>query len=155
MTNLDTRGNIGAMSEIVMNFDGSCWPNPGGKAGAGVVLTCDGKPLETIAEVIGTGPEYSNNYAELYAAMLGFENIYCILLENPNIQYNIFVRGDSQLAINLLIGRFKARKDKLYYPAYIKAADRLKEIKKLAKSVTFLWVPRELNTEADALSTSN
>jgi ribonuclease HI len=139
------------MSDYVLHFDGSISKNPNGIAAYGYVVRKNGEIWADGSESLGSGP-YSNNYAELYGAYKGLE----IISQHVEPGDRIFVRGDSQLAINLLHRRFRARQDKLYYPAY-KLADTL--IRKLRNElkcfVSFEWLPRELNQEADKLSKWN
>jgi ribonuclease HI len=135
------------MSEYILNFDGSISKNPGGIAACGYVIKKDGVKYDSDAYVIGEGP-YSNNYAEFYGAYLGLQYIYFIAQPNDKI----FIRGDSQLAINVLAGKWKSDSLKLYYPAYEKADNMTKLLRKMGCYVDFSWVPRKMNQEADELS---
>jgi ribonuclease HI len=134
-----------------LNFDGSCWPNPGGKAGYGYVIH-DGDVIHTDSGIIGTGPEFSNNYAEFFALHKALEKIYEILANESFPKTSIRVYGDSKLVINIMNRKWKVQTDKLYYPAKLEASlsqDSL-FIKKV--EIKYIWVPREKNTEADILS---
>ena len=137
------------MSDYSMFFDGSCGPkNPGPTGGYGYIIHKDGRfyakesgPL--VAEML------SNNYAEFYAVYKGLEFLDLVLEKGDRL----FVRGDSQLVINIMNGKFKGRSSSLYYPAYEKAHNVRKSITKKYIPVSFDWVPREYNKEADTLST--
>jgi ribonuclease HI len=134
-----------------LNFDGSCWPNPGGKAGYGYVIH-DGDVTYTDSGIIGTGPEFSNNYAEFFALHKALEKIYEILANESFPKASIRVYGDSKLVINIMKDVWKSKTEKLYFEAFRLAFDS--EIKLLCKKVDikYVWVPREKNTEADVLS---
>jgi ribonuclease HI len=135
------------MSEYVLNFDGSISKNPGGFAACGYVLKKNGVIIDQEAYKIGEGP-FSNNYAEFYGAYLGLQEARWLVEPKDKI----FVRGDSQLAINVLAGRWKSDSLKLYYPAYEKADNITKLLRKMGCYVDFSWVPRKMNQEADELS---
>jgi ribonuclease HI len=138
------------MSEYILNFDGSISKNPGGIAACGFVFKKDGVKYDSTSYIIGEGP-YSNNYAEFYGAYLGLQYIYFIAQPKDKI----FVRGDSQLAINVLAHKWKSDPLKLYYPAYEKADNVTKALRKMGCYVDFSWVPRKQNMEADELSKYN
>ncbi len=136
------------VSEFVLNFDGSCYPNPNGLAACGYVIKRNGIIVSRSAYKIGTGP-YSNNYAEFYGAFMGLHEI-SALLAHPKDR--IFVRGDSQLAINVLKKSYRPKAESLYFPAYQLAAKALNDLRGMGCTVMLDWIPRNLNTEADELS---
>lgn len=137
------------MDTYTLHFDGSCGPkNPGGTAAFAYTIHKNGLALTNGREVIGTGPAMSNNLAEF--AGLGFALRRCSLLAKHGDIIN--VRGDSQLVINIMGGRWKAKADKLYYPAYECAAKELRYLRLSRILVNLDWIPREQNTEADILS---
>ena len=85
----------------------------------------------------------SNNVAE-YAALcevLGF------LLEKQYEATSIEVRSDSALVVNQMSGKWKFRRG-LYRDKHLEA----KRLRDQFKDITFRWVPREDNEEADRLS---
>jgi len=137
------------MSDYSMHFDGSCGPkNPGPTGGYGVVIKREGTLVYSesgplVAELL------SNNYAEFYAVYKGL--VWADLVLNKGDR--LFVRGDSQLVINIMSGKFKGKSSSLYYPAYEKAKNALTSIRSRYVNVSFDWVPREMNKEADSLST--
>jgi len=73
---------MNSVKTFSLNFDGSCWPNPGGKAGYGYVIH-DGDVTYTDSGIIGTGPEFSNNYAEFFALQKRWKKFMKFLLTNP------------------------------------------------------------------------
>lgn len=138
------------MDVYTLHFDGSCGPkNPGGTAAYGFTLERAGEMLESGDGVIGTGPEMSNNLAEfsaLNAGLLAFNRHY---LGGRAV---LNVRGDSQLVINILSRKWKARENTLYWAAYVNADREARAVRRKGVVVNFDWIPRELNTQCDELS---
>lgn len=129
---------------IVVHFDGACEPqNPEGVATWGFVVYANGKEIHSDCGVVGEGQGMSNNVAEFTAMAKALE----WLLENGFADAKVTVRGDSQLAVNLINGVWTA-KGGLYYPYYLKA----RELASKFSSIRFEWVPRERNEVADGLS---
>jgi ribonuclease HI len=83
----------------------------------------------------------TNNVAEYEALMAAAQ-----WLVDEGIEDKIVIKGDSELVIKQMKGQYKVSSatSKKYVP----------EIKKLlqGKDVSFSWVPREENEEADGLS---
>ncbi|MDD2453202.1 ribonuclease HI family protein [Aminivibrio sp.] len=118
------------------HFDGASRGNPG-EAGAGAVLLKeDGTPLWECAQPLG---KRTNNEAEYLALILLLEEA-----ERRSIAADI--RGDSQLVVNQVTGKWKINEPRLR-----QLADRAVDLLKKTKS-TLAWVPREENTAADRLS---
>lgn len=118
-------------------FDGASRGNPG-PAGAGALLVDgSGTAVWKKAEYLGYK---TNNEAEYAAAIL--------LLQEAARRgvKKLTVRGDSQLAVNQLAGKWKISKPHLKELAR-QAWDAAAGIE-----VVFEWVPREQNSKADALS---
>jgi len=85
----------------------------------------------------------SNNVAE-YAALCEALRF----LENRNMTQSLIeVRRDSRLLVNQMAGEWKFHKG-LYEQKYLEAKELVKNFGK----ISFKWVPREKNEEADALS---
>ena len=127
---------------ITIYFDGLCYPkNPGGVAAYGYLVYRDEELLWKGFGGVGQGRGMTNNVAEyegLKAAALW--------LVDEGIEDKIVIKGDSELVIKQMKGQYKVSSatSKKYVP----------EIKKLleGKDVSFAWVPREENEEADKLS---
>lgn len=127
-------------------FDGLCEPiNPGGVATYGFVAYDRRKKVQEGCGLVGAGMlgnNVSNNVAEYTGVIRGME---CLLATGHCGKLD--VRGDSQLAIRQLLGLYAVRA-----PRLIPLHNRVLELKKGFKVVTFEWIPRDLNEAADALS---
>ena len=135
---------------IELYFDGSCIQNPDGQMGFGVLLI----DLQTKDRVELYGGELpckgnTNNVAEYRALLMGlnklFEYNFC----------NVTIKGDSQLVINQISGKWKIKKNtNSYYTEY--ALETIEIIKSLFIKnnikFRFEWIPREQNEDADRLS---
>ena len=127
-------------------FDGACEPiNPGGKASFGIVIECDGETIHETSGIIGSGPAMSNNVAE-YA---GISEIFGYLL-SIEAKGEVFIKGDSNMVVEQLNGRWKARGG-LYFDFYKRAKEQLAKLKQNC-TVTIQWIPREENDRCDRLS---
>lgn len=117
-------------------FDGASRGNPG-LAGAGACLIDSGKIIWKRAIYLGVK---TNNEAE-YAALL-------CLLEGAREKSvsEIEIRGDSRLVVSQV-----GRKWKINFPHLRELASRAWELMD-GMDVRLVWVPREENTVADALS---
>ena len=131
---------------IVVYFDGLCEPkNPGGVATYGFVATQDGKKIYE-----GRGlackpydPAATNNVAEYTGVVKALE----WLVDQGRTKEPVIVRGDSQLVINQATGAWKVKS-----PSIASLNARVRELFFKFSSLTFEWVPREQNREADALT---
>lgn len=135
------------MEHYKLNFDGSCWPNPGGTATYGFALSHRGVVIQSGHGVIGTGPEMSNNVSEFFALAKGLEAFIEMGLPSSHLR----VLGDSQLVIKIMNKHWKA-KTGLYVSAYEKALTALRKLRHSGTVVTMDWCPREQNTLCDELS---
>lgn len=130
--------------KVITHFDGACEPkNPNGIATFGFVIYVDGRKVHEGYGVVGEGKGMSNNVAEFSGLVAAME----WLIENGYSEAEVIVRGDSQLAINLMKGTWCARGG-MYYPYFRKAV----ELAEKFRNIRFEWVPRSQNEEADRLS---
>ncbi len=88
------------------------------------------------------GDNVSNNIAEYTGIVKGMESLLA-----AGLCGKLEVRGDSQLAIRQLQGLYSVRA-----PRLMPLHSRVVELAKGFRSVTYKWVPRDLNDAADALS---
>ena len=131
------------MKPIEIYFDGCCQPvNPGGHGGAGYMIST-GKETIKNSIYLGCGELMNCNVAEYRALILSLHDTLAFGLQDEQI----VASGDSQLVIMQMKGEWRA-KGGIYYPHYIEARNLAKKFKNL----TFSWIPREENYEADYLS---
>jgi ribonuclease HI len=129
---------------IEVYIDGLTQPyNPGGVATYGFIIYENNIKIFEESKVIGKGPWASNNLAE-YSALINALNF--LLKENKQNE-EIIIKSDSKLLVNQMNGKWKCHGG-LYVKKYYEA----KEILKNFKNIKFVWIPRELNKEADELS---
>ena len=132
----------GGENLITVYFDGLCYPkNPGGIAAYGYLIYRDGDIIHKGFGAVGEGKGMTNNVAE-------YEGLKAALhwIVDNGIDEEIVVKGDSQLVIKQMKGdwEIKSTTSKKYAP----------EIRKLlvGRKSSFVWIPREENEMADALS---
>jgi ribonuclease HI len=127
-------------SELVIYCDGGARGNPGPAAIGAVVLDPSTDPptrLATVSERIGVA---TNNVAEYRALVAALE------AARGFPARRVRVRADSQLLIRQLEGRYRVKQAHLK-PYFERARALLAEY----EDVDLAHVPREQNTEADAL----
>ena len=127
-------------SELVIYCDGGARGNPGPAAIGAVVLDPSTDPptrVATVSERIGVA---TNNVAEYRALVAALE----AAREFP--ARRIRVRADSQLLVRQLEGRYRVKQAHLR-PYF----ERARELLSAYEDVDLAHVPREQNTEADAL----
>jgi ribonuclease HI len=127
---------------ITAYFDGLCYPkNPCGVAAYGYLIYRDGEIIHRGFRAVGEGKGMTNNVAEYEGLKAA-----AMWLHDNGIEEKILIKGDSQLVMKQMKGEWQVNSatSKKYVP----------EIKLLLQGmdVTFQWVPREKNEEADKLS---
>jgi len=123
-------------------IDGLCEPvNPGGTACIGYIIKKEGKVLAKTSQVVGRGKGMTNNVAEYTALIQALEKIQQL----GSARQEILVRSDSKLVVNQMNGNWEV-KAPLILPLNRKAKTMTTTM-----NIKFNWVPREQNTEADAL----
>lgn len=138
---------------IELYFDGACEPiNPGGTASYGWLLKQDGKILQSGSGIVGTGEGMTNNVAEYYGLIEGAKAF--LKLKSSE---KLIIRGDSSLVINMLGKQWGWNKKKTVWKPHDKMPhlkDLLIQAHQLLDKIDYQadWIPREQNTEADALS---
>lgn len=143
------------MEIYTLHFDGSCWPNPGGTAALGFVLTDpSGKDIvsshEVIGQVIGQGTGMTNNFAEFFALARGLKAVSDFPVQKETRLLKVY--GDSNLVIQIMAGAYRSRRDRAYYTAYDTAEKISRKLRTSGWQITYDWIPRELNTKCDYLS---
>jgi len=124
--------------------DGACEPiNPGGIATYGYVIYRNGMKVRKSCGLVGVGGEATNNVAEYTAVIKALE----YLIFTNRTKDEVIVYSDSQLLIRQLNKIYVARSQRIepYYQYVIKLLSNFRKI-------SFKWIPREGNEEADSLS---
>jgi len=123
---------------IRLYTDGSCYPNPNGPMGAGVVLVCKHYKLQ-ISKYLGIG---TNNIAELQAILVGLRRV-------RQRNRRVIVVTDSKYSINCITGKWNVNKNAALINYIRQTISRFNE-------VNFKWVKghqnNRLNQEADQLA---
>jgi ribonuclease HI len=127
-------------SSVVIYVDGLSEPRNPGIGTYGYVIY-DG--AEKLAEGEGlAGYDVTNNYAEYTALVEALKR-----LRTLSVKGSIIVKSDSQLLVGQMEKGWNV-KGGGYVARLIEARNLLREL----GSVTFEWIPREENAEADLLS---
>jgi len=126
--------------KYILYFDGGCRNNPSDSCGAGAVI------YKNDVEVWKDYKLYemsnaTNNIAEYYGLIIGLQGAINMKIKN------IVVKGDSQLVINQIIGKYKVNAVHLQ-KLYSEANDLLQNF----NNVVFEYVKRDKNKRADELA---
>ena len=121
-----------------MNFDGCSKGNPG-LAGVGAVIYC--LDDEIWSGSLFLGKNATNNQSEYTGLIFGLQQAIDMDIKT------LMVKGDSQLVINQMTGKYKCNADKLV--VLYKTA---KALEKQIKNVQYAHVLRKFNARADELS---
>jgi ribonuclease HI len=127
-----------------VHFDGACQPPKGpGVATFGFVIEGGEADVEESGLAAPPYSEHStNNVAEYVAATRALE-----WLRSQGYQGPVVMSGDSQLVVRQMNGEYEVRSEHLraYHSWLVQLAGQF-------ASVAWVWVPREQNLRADALS---
>lgn len=130
--------------ELIVYADGGSRGNPGVAGyGAVVIDAATGDLLAERAEPLG---QASNNVAEYRGLIAGLSAAADI---DPGAV--IEARLDSKLVVEQMSGTWKIKHEDMRRLA-LEARDLVREIAAAGGSVTYVWVPREDNAQADRLS---
>ena len=135
---------MGKMKNRVINvsFDGGCGPyNPGGKMTYAAIISLYNNEKVRLRGSKGSARENSNNVAEYLGLLLALD----WLIEHQCCNATIEIKGDSQLVIKQMQGRWRVKRGR-YKDYALNARTKIKQFSDLA----LIWVPREYNGAADA-----
>lgn len=132
------------MKKIFIYADGGARGNPGPAGAGAVVLDPHDHVLGEYSEYVG---ETTNNVAE-YRALIGGLITAAKLFPGETYNLQVEVRMDSQLVIRQLEGKYKVKHPNLK-PLFAQAKEF---IDGYFPNITYMHVPREENTLADALA---
>jgi probable phosphoglycerate mutase len=129
---------------LVIEADGGSRGNPG-VAGYGALVrdAASGRVLWEGAAPLG---KESNNVAEYSGLIAGLKAVLRI-----DAGADVEARMDSKLVVEQMAGRWKIKHPDMRQLA-LEARDVAAQISAAGGSVTFTWIPREQNKDADALS---
>src|SRR5262249_6523790 len=126
-----------------IHADGGSRGNPG-PAGAGAVVRDErGAVIGEVAEFLG---HTTNNVAEYTAIARGLALLFSTLGGNAKAA-DVVVRMDSKLVVEQMNGNYKIK-----HPNLKPLAARVSALLPEFNSVTFTHIPREENSDADALA---
>jgi probable phosphoglycerate mutase len=127
--------------------DGLAMPRNPGIGTYGFVVYKDGSEL---ARGHGfDGDHVSNNHAEYAGLIAALKSVESFVNED------IVVKSDSKMLVNQMAGRWKVSKKAYRSGAEGNYVDRFLEARDVSRRferITYEWIPRELNSLADALS---
>ncbi|WP_341805154.1 reverse transcriptase-like protein [Nesterenkonia salmonea] len=126
------------MTDLIIEADGGSRGNPGIAGAGALVRDKKGKVLAAKALPLGKA---SNNVAEYSGLIAGLELVRDI---DPDAQ--VEVRMDSKLVVEQMSGRWKIKHDDMKRLAH-QASQILSPMQ-----VTYTWIPRAKNGDADRLS---
>ena len=133
------------MEKIVIYTDGGSKGNPG-PAAAGVVITNDkGQEIKKYSQYLGDN--LTNNQAEYGAVIFALKKAKALFGKKKVKNMEIEFKGDSELLINQLNGKYKILDEKIQ-SLFIKVWNLKLDFGK----IKFTHIPREKNKEADALA---
>jgi ribonuclease HI len=129
---------------VHVHFDGACQP-PNGPGVATYGFTLEGEGFDFEDCGLATRPfseRATNNVAEYVAAIRALE-----WLREQGYRGLVIASGDSQLVIRQMRGEYRVLTEHLQaYHA------RLSQLASEFQAVQWMWIPREQNARADALS---
>lgn len=117
--------------------------NPGGILAWAFVVKRNKKLVHQACATSDRGRDATNNRGEYHAVIAAL--LWLLRLEEP---LPAIVMSDSELIINQITGKWRCKDQEL---ARLRDV-AVRAVKSYKSRITFKWIPREKNTEADALS---
>ena len=129
---------------FTIHADGGSRGNPG-PAGAGAMIRDErGNSVASVSQFLGTR---TNNFAEYEAVILAFETLAKLVGAGKCKDTPVMVKMDSELVVKQMKKEYKVK-----HPVLKEQYARLAQGASAFGSVTFTHVPREENSDADALA---
>ncbi|MFA6279001.1 MAG: ribonuclease HI family protein [Candidatus Paceibacterota bacterium] len=130
--------------KFFIHADGGSRGNPG-PAGAGAMIRDErGNAVASISQFLG---KQTNNFAEYEAVILAFETLTKLVPKGKCGKTSVTVKMDSELVVKQMRGEYKVKNVTLK-----EQQARLKKVMANFGTVSFTHVPREQNSDADALA---
>jgi ribonuclease HI len=129
---------------FTIHADGGSRGNPG-PAGAGAMIRDElGNSVASVSKFLGT---HTNNFAEYEAIILAFEELLKIVPAEKRNATDVIVKMDSELVVKQMRGEYKVKNADL-------KEQKMRLLQNIGafKSVSFIHVPREENSDADFLA---
>jgi len=130
-------------SKLIIYTDGGSRGNPGPAALGIVIQYTSGKLIKEYGEALGVR---TNNEAEYEAVIFALKKVKALFGKEKTKTMALDVRMDSELVMKQLTGQYKVEEEKLF-PLFIK----IWNLKMDFGSITFMYVPREKNKDADRM----
>ena len=129
---------------FTIHADGGARGNPG-PAGAGAIIRDEfGNSVASVSKFLG---HQTNNFAEYEAVILAFEALSKLVPMVEHDTTEVVVKLDSELIVKQMKGLYKVK-----HPVLKEQQARLAQVAAAFGTVSFTHVPREENSDADALA---
>lgn len=130
--------------KFTIHADGGARGNPG-PAGAGAIIRDEfGNLVASVSKFLG---HQTNNFAEYEAVILAFEALSKLVPMVEHDTTEVVVKLDSELIVKQMNGLYKVK-----HPVLKEQQARLAQVAAAFGTVSFIHVPREENSDADALA---
>src|SRR3989344_5220566 len=129
---------------FTIHADGGARGNPG-PAGAGAMIRDHlGNSIASVSQFLGIR---TNNFAEYEAVILALETLAKLVGVGKVCATDVEVKMDSELVVKQMKGIYKVK-----HPTMKEQYARLAHVAATFKNISFTHVPREQNSDADALA---
>jgi ribonuclease HI len=129
---------------FTIHADGGSRGNPGPSGAGAMIRDALGNSVASVSQFLGT---HTNNFAEYEAVILAFETLAKLVGVGKTSGIEVVVKMDSELVVKQMRGEYKVKN-----PTLKVQHARLKKVITTFGNVSFAHVPREQNSDADALA---
>ncbi|MFA5744639.1 MAG: ribonuclease HI family protein [Candidatus Paceibacterota bacterium] len=129
---------------FTIHADGGSRGNPGPSGAGAMIRDALGNSVASVSQFLGT---HTNNFAEYEAVILAFETLAKLVGAGKTSATEVVVKMDSELVVKQMRGEYKVK-----HPTLKVQHARLKKVITTFGDVAFTHVPREENSDADALA---
>lgn len=131
---------------FTIHADGGARGNPGPSGAGAVIRDARGSIVASVSQFLG---HQTNNFAEYEAVILAFEALKKLVPATKRNKTEVVVKLDSELIVKQMKKEYKVK-----HPVMKDQFARLAQIASAFGKVSFTHVPREQNSDADALANS-
>lgn len=140
------------MTTLALYCDGLCEPsNPNGYACWAWLAKWNGETIRSAHGCLGHGADMSNNLAEYESVLQALRYTAGRLGLLAARGVSVRLHSDSQLTIRQITGEYRVNAPHLL-GLWHEAIDLAAQIRDAGVPLEFVWIRRELNAEADALT---